>query len=110
MSFSDLDVDLNPIDLAKRLNPLIPYEMGAFAAITALFLCGGFWIEFFVNLPLAGWYGYIFYSKQYHIDPTQVFSKLSFNKNVSLAKLVYFMVLFFVYLYRMVYYLVVDYI
>ena len=101
---------MNPIDLAKRLNPLIPYEMACFAAITVLFLIGGFWIEFFANIPLAAWYGYIFYTKQYRIDATQVFAKLSFNKNVSLAKLVYFMILFFIYLYRMVYYLVVDYI
>jgi len=110
VSFSDLDVDLNPIDLAKRLNPLIPYEMLTFAVTTAIFLLGGFWIELIVNLPLLAWYGYIYFTKQYRIDPTQVFAKLSFYKNISLAKLVYFMILFFVYLYRMVYYLVVEYI
>ena len=32
----DYPFDLNPIDLAKRLNPLIPSEMIAFAAITAI--------------------------------------------------------------------------
>lgn len=109
VSYSDLDVDLNPIDLAKRLNPLMMPEMIAFFVITALFLFGGFWIEFAFCVPLAAWYGYTIYTKSYRIDATQVFARLSFSKNVALAKLVYFMLFFFLCLYRMVYYLVVDY-
>lgn len=109
VSYSDLDVDLNPIDLAKRLNPLMMPEMIAFFAITALFLFGGFWPEFAFCIPLAAWYGYTIYTKSYRIDATQVFARLSFSKNVALAKLVYFMLFFFLCLYRMVYYLVVDY-
>ena len=109
MSYSDLDIDLNPIDLAKRLNPLVLPEMFTFAGLTAVFLVGGFWVEVLVNMPLLAWYIYNYVTKKYRVDPTQVFATLSFNKSVSIAKLVYFMLLFFVYLYRMIYHLVIGY-
>jgi hypothetical protein len=109
VSYSDLDVDLNPIDLARRLNPLVVPEYVIFCVMFAMFLVGGFWIEVAFNLPIAAWYLYRFVQKQHRVDATQVFSDLNFNKNQALVKLIFFMISFFLYLYRMVYYLVSDY-
>lgn len=108
VSYSDLDVDLNPIDLARRLNPLVLPEYALFAVMFAAFLLGGFWVETVFNLPLAGWYAWRYAQKKHRVDATQVFAELSFAKNVALAKLIFFMVSFFLFLYRMVFYLVTD--
>eukprot|EP00727_Mastigamoeba_balamuthi_P007544 m51a1_g341 putative er-derived vesicles protein erv14 (138) ;mRNA; r:526960-527713 len=111
ISFSDLEGDyLNPIDLTRRLNPLVLPEYGVFFVMLALFVLGGFIPEVLVNIPLAGWYSYCLAKKTHKVDATQVFSELTYHKTVALVKLVFFMLSFFFYLYRMVFYLVQDYV
>jgi len=111
ISYTDLECDyVNPVDLTRRVNTLIVPEMaGQALLITCLFLSGN-WLEFVVNVPLLCWNVFKIVNRSYLLDPTQIFRTLAKQKRISFIKLGFFMVSFFLYLYRMVYYLVQTYV
>ena len=106
ISYSDLDVDLSPTDLARRLQPLVLPEYAIHAFVFGLFLVGGYWLEAALNLPLFCWNLYSYATKQHRIDPTRVYYTIDFVNKVNTTKLIFFICCFFVYIFRMVFFII----
>lgn len=83
-------------------------EYGIFGVMFLLFLVAGHWIEVIYNLPVLAWYVYCYQKKQWKIDATKVYDNLDRLKKIAIGKLIFFLISLFVYLFRMVYYLVAD--
>ena len=86
----------------------MPVEYGIFGVMFVLFLLAGHWVEVIYNLPALGWYAYCYQKKQWKIDATKVYDNLDNLKKIAIGKLIFFLISLFVYLFRMVYYLVAD--
>ena len=101
--FSDLEMDyVNPIELCKKLNVLVVPEMLLHAVMTALFLPSLQLVSITINVPLLA-YNYLRWStKSHRLDATDIFRHLPYRKREAIAKLVFFMLSFFYYLFRMV--------
>jgi len=112
MSYSDLESDyVNPIDLTRRVNTMVLPEMVGQAVLTALLFLSGNWLEVALNIPLLGWNIYrTVFKRNYYLDPTQIFRTVPYHRRVGFVKLGFYMLTFFFYLYKMVYYLVKTYI
>lgn len=111
ISYTDLECDyVNPVDLTRRVNGLIVPEMGGQALLTSFFFISGNWLEAILNTPLLCWNIYKVVNLRYLLDATQIFRALPKQKRIGFVKLGFFMVSFFLYLYRMVYYLVQTYV
>lgn len=109
ISFSDLECDyINPIELCKKLNKFIAPKAYLHAFISALLLLHGYWFVFLLNLPLLVFNGDKIYKKAHLLDATEIFRTLSANKKESICKLVFFLLMFFYYLYRMIAALISD--
>ncbi|XP_065065202.1 protein cornichon homolog 1-like [Rhopilema esculentum] len=111
IAFDDLRTDYkNPIDLCQTLNPLVLPEYGLHAFLMLLFFFGGFWIVFLFNVPLLC-YNIYRYANRGIIsgvgiyDPTEIMSTSVLNKcqREGWVKLAFFLISFFVYLYRLLY-------
>ncbi|KAJ1513126.1 hypothetical protein HMI55_005884 [Coelomomyces lativittatus] len=101
--FSDLECDyINPIDLCQKLNQFILPEYAAHAVLTLVFLLHFSWFALMLNLPLAGYHLRKWYHRTYVYDPTDIFRLLQHHKRESLAKLGFYLICFFYYLYRMI--------
>eukprot|EP01105_Mastigella_eilhardi_P016953 TRINITY_DN3892_c0_g1_i1.p1 TRINITY_DN3892_c0_g1~~TRINITY_DN3892_c0_g1_i1.p1 ORF type:complete len:153 (-),score=41.47 TRINITY_DN3892_c0_g1_i1:122-547(-) len=110
VSFSDLDSDYtNPVELCSRLNGLLLPEYALFGAMVVAFLLGGCWIEIVLNLPLLVWFCQAYVRREHRLDPTKVFQQMPTKRMEAYIKLGFFMVSFFFYLYRLVFYLVQGY-
>lgn len=86
----------------------MPVEYGIFALMFVLFLLAGHWVEVIYNLPVLAWYAYSYQKKQWKIDATKVYDNLDKLKKIAIGKLIFFLISLFVYLFRMVYYLVAE--
>lgn len=82
------------------MNPLILPEYVMTWTLTLLFIAGGYSVEILLNLPLAAWYVYKYYKKEYKMDATKLYDNLQKNKNIYFYKLIFHMCCFFIYLYR----------
>ncbi|KAI3649839.1 hypothetical protein MP228_005471 [Amoeboaphelidium protococcarum] len=101
--FSDLECDfINPIDLCKKLNQFILPEYALHAVLVVMFLLGGQFMALAWNLPLLGYHVYNFQKQRHVLDATEIFRTLSMHKKEAFAKLGFYMLSFFYYLYRMI--------
>lgn len=107
--YSDLECDfINPIELCDKLNMYFLPEAIVHAFLTFLFLVGGCWIPFFLNLPIVAYHGYTVYTNSHLLDVTEIFRILSQKKVVSFAKILTYLFFFFFYLYCMITSLIQD--
>jgi protein cornichon len=107
--FSDLECDyINPIDLCSKLNHFVLPDMILHGLITLLLLLFGNWIDFFVNLPIAAWNVHKYriltriLGQKYRFDATEIFRTIGAQKRESFVKLGFYLVCFFLFLYRMI--------
>jgi len=111
IAFDDLKTDYkNPIDLCQTLNPLVLPEYGLHAVLMLLFLVGGFWIVFLMNVPLLCYNIYRYANRRLIsgvgiYDATEIMNTSELNKcqREGWVKLAFFLISFFVYLYRLLY-------
>eukprot|EP00163_Fabomonas_tropica_P001330 TRINITY_DN11005_c0_g2_i1.p1 TRINITY_DN11005_c0_g2~~TRINITY_DN11005_c0_g2_i1.p1 ORF type:complete len:139 (-),score=22.40 TRINITY_DN11005_c0_g2_i1:242-658(-) len=107
ISFSDLECDhINPIDMCKRLNPLVLPEVGGQAGLTVMLLLTGNWFGFILNAPITAWNVMKVQNKNHMYDSTTLITKLEGHKKEAYVKLGLYLLYFFYYMYRMVYALV----
>ncbi|PPQ88460.1 hypothetical protein CVT25_011586 [Psilocybe cyanescens] len=103
--FSDLECDyINPIDLCNKLNQFVLPENIAHAFLTLLFLLSGQWIAFVLNLPLVLFNANKIRNKAHMYDATEIFRSLSGHKQETFIKLGFYLLSFFYYLYRYVFF------
>nr|KAJ3420797.1 hypothetical protein HK105_005253 [Polyrhizophydium stewartii] len=90
--FSDLESDyINPIDLCNKLNQFVMPEHILHAVLWALFLITGNWTAMLLNTPLVAWHAY-----------KQIFRTVNSQKREAFFKLIFYLISFFYYLYRMI--------
>ncbi|TEB30313.1 ER-derived vesicles protein ERV14 [Coprinellus micaceus] len=107
--FSDLECDyINPIDLCNKLNQFVVPEEAAHGFITLLFLLSGQWTAFIFNVPLVAWNVNKFLNKENMYDATEIFRTLPKHKKETFAKLGFYLLSFFYYLYRMIVALIAE--
>eukprot|EP01111_Echinosteliopsis_oligospora_P004512 TRINITY_DN1739_c0_g1_i1.p1 TRINITY_DN1739_c0_g1~~TRINITY_DN1739_c0_g1_i1.p1 ORF type:complete len:150 (-),score=13.53 TRINITY_DN1739_c0_g1_i1:78-527(-) len=111
ISYTDLECDyVNPIDLSRRINTLIIPEMATHIVLTVMLLSSGHWLDFLLNVPLVIWNIMSVMNRTYMVDATQIFRILSKQKKIGFIKLGFYMISFFLYLYRLVYHIVGAYV
>jgi hypothetical protein len=101
--FSDLECDyINPIDLCNKLNQFVLPEMMAHAFLSFMFLINGSFIAFAINLPLIAYNINKVVNNKHMYDATEIFRTLGQHKKECFAKLGFYLISFFYYLYRMI--------
>jgi len=107
--FSDLECDyINPIDLCNKLNQFVLPENLTHATLTLLFLLSGQWIAFLLNAPLVAYNANKIRNKDHMYDATEIFRTLPTHKTECFARLLFYLVSFFYYLYRMIVALIAE--
>ncbi|PKK78938.1 cornichon [Rhizophagus irregularis] len=101
--FSDLECDyINPIDLCNKLNQFVLPEMMAHAFLAFIFLINVSWIALTINAPLVAYNVNKVTSNKHMYDATEIFRTLGQHKKECFAKLGFYLISFFYYLYRMI--------
>ena len=77
-------------------------EAGLHLALSLLFLVLGYPVEFFVQLPLIIWNVRAYVTDTHLYDATRIFEHMPRHKKVNMVKLGFFMLFFFVDLYRLI--------
>eukprot|EP00043_Microstomoeca_roanoka_P003305 m.43167 g.43167 ORF g.43167 m.43167 type:complete len:144 (-) comp12006_c1_seq2:222-653(-) len=114
LAFEELRYDhKNPVDVSASINPWVLPEYGSHALLTILFLVTGKWIIFIINAILVGYHVHRYMnrpkiSQPGIYDPTEMFNRQVMRQCVieSAAKLGFYMITFFYYLYCMMYALI----
>ncbi|KAL2650673.1 hypothetical protein R1flu_018801 [Riccia fluitans] len=103
MCLSDLEFDyINPFDSASSINKFVLPEFILHGALCTLYLFTGYWVVFLLNLPLAYYHTRLYMSKRHLVDVTEIFNHLSKEKQYRLMKLGFYLVLFFIVIYKLV--------
>ncbi|KAI8815171.1 putative ER to Golgi transport-related protein [Cladochytrium replicatum] len=101
--FSDLECDyINPIDLCNKLNAFVLPENIAHGILWFAFLLNGSWIALLINTPLLAWNVNKIVNNRHMYDATEIFRTLPKHKEEAFAKLGFYLLCFFYYLYRMI--------
>ncbi|KAL2919788.1 hypothetical protein HK105_200705 [Polyrhizophydium stewartii] len=114
--FSDLESDyINPIDLCNKLNQFVMPEHILHAVLWALFLITGNWTAMLLNTPLVAWHAYKqvpplpparsdapIANNRHMYDATEIFRTVNSQKREAFFKLIFYLISFFYYLYRMI--------
>ena len=69
-----------------------------------MFLVGRYWVEALLNLPLVCWNVYCYATRRHKIDPTRVYYTRDAVNKVNIVKLIFYIVSFFVYVFRLVFF------
>lgn len=102
MSLSDLEFDfINPYDSSSRVNMLVIPEFAIQGGLGLLFLFTGHWIMFLLSAPLMYYHAQLYISGKHLLDVTEIFNLLNGEKKYRMIKLGYYLLLFFIVLYRM---------
>jgi len=102
MCLSDLEFDyINTFDTTFRINRFVIPEFALHGVLCLVLLIGGYWFLFLLNVPLMYYHARLYSRKEHLVDVTEVFNHLDYEKNFRLVKLVWYLLLFFVVIYRM---------
>ncbi|GBG61058.1 hypothetical protein CBR_g18650 [Chara braunii] len=100
---SDLENDfINPHDSASRINKCIFPEYIAQGVLTTIFLLSGRWFLFVCNAPLVVHHVRKYSRKEHLIDETEIFNVLAQEKRYRLLKLLFYLLLIVIVIYRLV--------
>jgi len=114
IAFDELKTDFkNPIDQCKTLNPLVLPEYLIHLAFNVLFLFCGEWFTLLLNVPLIAYHVHRYINRPVMsspglYDPTSIMNadQLSRATREGWAKLGFYLLSFFYYLYGMIYSLI----
>ena len=73
-------------------------------SLFGMFLLGRYWVEALLNLPLVCWNVYCYATRRHKIDPTRVYYTRDAVNKVNIVKLIFYIVSFFVYVFRLVFF------
>ncbi|CAM6035240.1 unnamed protein product [Sphagnum compactum] len=113
MCLSDLEFDyINPYDSASRINASVVPEIAIHVGLSCVYLIFGYWFMFLINLPLIYYHACLYLDHKHLVDVTEIFTSLNREKKYRLVKLAFYILLFFLAIYRLVaaaVHLIVDY-
>ncbi|BDA44050.1 probable protein cornichon homolog 4 [Coccomyxa sp. Obi] len=100
---SDLENDfINPHDSSASLNTWVMPEYIAQAALTALLLFSGKWLSGLVMLLLVAWNVRTYLRDEHKVDVTEVFRQIPREKNIRIVKLIFYLLGFVYFIYRLI--------
>ncbi|KAG0583596.1 hypothetical protein M758_3G149700 [Ceratodon purpureus] len=103
MCLSDLEFDyINPFDSSSRINSFIIPEFLIHGALSCVYLLTGHWLLFLLNVPLTYYHVNLYLKKQHLLDVTEIFNLLDREKKYRLVKLAFYLLLFFIVIYKLV--------
>ncbi|KAK7392836.1 hypothetical protein VNO78_21285 [Psophocarpus tetragonolobus] len=110
---SDLESDyINPFDASSRINYFVLPEFIAQGALCLLCLFTGHWFMFLLTVPVAGYHLKLYVKREHLIDVTEVFREINAEKKFRIAKLVLYLTVLIVTIFRLtligVYYLGIE--
>lgn len=101
--FSDLECDfMNPIEMCSKLNALTLPEFFLQAFLSVMFLVTLNVVPFIFHAALTAFHYLKWKRKQHIYDATEIFRQIPKHKIESFAKLIFYLVSFFYFLYRFV--------
>lgn len=107
--FADLTVDhINPIELCELVNRLVLPEYLGHLALTMFLLLKQLYLPFVLNLPMLAFHIWRFREGKHLLDNTTIFNDVDRERRIAQAKLVYHLLMFFIYLYCFIIALVAD--
>ncbi|KYQ93309.1 hypothetical protein DLAC_05976 [Tieghemostelium lacteum] len=95
--------DINSIEFSRRMNKIILPEYIMHAVFTVWYMLTFRFIIFLLNLPVLVYHYLRYQERQHRIDPTKVYQMTSKLGNHLMLKLVFYMVMFFIYLFILLY-------
>jgi len=100
---SDLEFDyINPYDSTARINRLVIPEFVVQSVLCLLFLFTGCWLMCLITAPLVYYHAQLYVRRKHLVDVTEIFNLLDAEKKYRMIKLVYYLILFFIVIYRLV--------
>ncbi|KAG6557569.1 hypothetical protein Mapa_000845 [Marchantia paleacea] len=103
MCLSDLEFDyINPFDSSSSINKFVVPEFVLQASLCALFLVTGYYGLFLLNLPVVYYHAKLYMNKRHLVDVTEIFNLLGYEKKYRLMKLGFYLLLFFIVIYKLV--------
>ncbi|XP_038883915.1 protein cornichon homolog 1 isoform X1 [Benincasa hispida] len=100
---TDLEADyLNIYDSSSRINKLVIPEFLVQGVFCSLFLFTGHWFMFLITVPVSCYHINLFLKREHLIDVTEVFRALKREKYFRLAKLIFYLLLFLIVIFRII--------
>lgn len=100
---SDLEFDyINPYDSTARINRLVIPEFVIQGFLCLLFLLTGCWFMCLITAPLVYYHTQLYMKRKHLVDVTEIFNLLNAEKKYRMIKLAYYLILFFIVIYRLV--------
>eukprot|EP00268_Persea_americana_P047879 TRINITY_DN5019_c0_g1_i16.p1 TRINITY_DN5019_c0_g1~~TRINITY_DN5019_c0_g1_i16.p1 ORF type:complete len:152 (+),score=8.02 TRINITY_DN5019_c0_g1_i16:221-676(+) len=101
---SDLEFDyINPYDSASRINAVVIPEFVIQGGVCVLFLITWHWFMFLIMAPVTYFHIRLYLQRKHLIDVTEIFRLLNDEKKIRLVKLVFYLTLLFITIYRFVF-------
>ncbi|XP_057424240.1 protein cornichon homolog 1 isoform X2 [Lotus japonicus] len=99
---SDLEADyVNPFDASSRINYFVLPEFIGQGVLCALCLFTGHWVMFLLTVPVTCYHVMLYVKRQHLIDVTEVFRVLNAEKRFRIAKLVLYLTVLIVTIFRL---------
>lgn len=103
MCLSDLELDyINPFDSAASINKFALPEFIIQGSLCALYFLTGHWLMGLINAPMTFYNANLYLKRQHLIDVTEIFSVIGKEKKYRLFKLGFYVLMFFIVIYRLV--------
>lgn len=103
MCLSDLEFDyINPFDSASSINKFVLPEFIIQGSLCGVFLLTGHWLMALINGPVVYYHVNLYMNRQHLVDVTEIFNLLGKEKKYRLIKLGFYVLLFFIVIYRLV--------
>lgn len=100
---SDLEFDyINPYDSTARINRLVIPEFVIQGFLCLLFVLTGCWLMCLITAPLVYYHTQLYMKRKHLVDVTEIFNLLNAEKKYRMIKLAYYLILFFIVIYRLV--------
>ncbi|XP_010265774.1 PREDICTED: protein cornichon homolog 1 [Nelumbo nucifera] len=100
---SDLEFDaLNPYDTSSRINLVVIPEFVMQGALCTLFLLTWHWFLFLITVPVTFYHVRLYLRRKHLLDVTEIFRLVNEEKKYRMVKLGFYLVLFFIVIYRLV--------
>ncbi|KAK7336607.1 hypothetical protein VNO77_17153 [Canavalia gladiata] len=100
---SDLEADfINPYDASSRINYIVVSEFIGQGLFSTLCLFTGHWIMFLMAAPVTCYHVMLYVKRQHLIDVTEVFRELNAEKKFRIVKLVYYITMLIITVFRLV--------
>lgn len=103
LCFDDLENDIiNPYDLAARVNALVTKEFVMQGALCALFLLTWNWFMFVMSAPFTIYHLKLYKERKHLVDVLGAFGVLKSEKQYRMVKLIFYLILFTIVMFRLV--------